>query len=122
MNYSALPLEEESDRLAKELYPFLAARTPEWVLRAMGWPTWLRDAVPLSDDPTDIALHALCYLYLDDVYTANRMQGLAATITFLRAKTGVFPTEDQLVQIKALLDAKPVDAALVEAWFDSIYP
>ena len=113
---------KNADRLAKDLYPYLAHKMTHSELRSAGWFDFVNHHLPQEADPVVIAFEALTYLFVQDGNWTGNLDGLGAVLAFLREKTGLLPSAKQVASLKAILEQQPVQEAGLEEWFYTVYP
>lgn len=116
-----------SDTLAKQLDRHIAAvvlNQPQErkLLRDGGWKEFVDEHRPETDCPIEMAAEALCFIGVTD---EGHWSGLNCLIlgcyTFLAGQCRRHPSEQQLVELNALLCEIPVDREAVKAWFGASY-
>lgn len=111
------------DWLAKDIYPHLAsAGFYNRVLAEAGWFEFVNSHRPDTVSPVTMACHAFTFLFVEGGLAHMRLTGVQAILAYLHDKKGMIPPPSALIQLRGLLDCKPVDNALIHEWFHRSYP
>ena len=118
-----LPDERSTDRLLKNLGIDLSEQLGAGDLRKMEWFQYRDHDHSSSLVSTEFAAHAFLYLGFDrDGNWSRNLKLLTALLAFMRRYHTVSTQASDLVKLKEIIEARPVDKQAVADWFRAIWP
>ncbi len=113
---------EQTDRIIKGIYPYLAELLTHRDIRKLGYFDFLELDAPETDHAASVACEAFLYMSLDNDSNWNEnVDVLRAIITFLTEGTGRSPSKSQVSALWKLLQVRPVKDDQIRSWFDRVY-
>jgi hypothetical protein len=118
-----LPDEHSTDRLLKNLAIDLMAQLDPADLRQFGWYQYRDFDHANTLVSTEFAADAFIYLSFDAHQSWRRNpKVLTAIIAFMRRYYRASPQSKDLLALKHLIEAKPLNPESIVEWFQAVYP